>query len=240
MSPENAIPTWPPNTFLGSIPAAVATELIGLRAPRRFEPGQAIFREGEHGTHVVLILSGFVKVTTVVEGFEMLLAIRSPGELVGETASMTDRPRNATVTACGRVVVSVLHQPEFEAAQRRHPELRRGAMTALAAQLEWANRRRTDYAVYPAHIRLARVLVEIAAASGRPTADGVVDIIVPLRQPELAAMIAVSLATLQKAVQELRARGLISTGYRRLAVLDLSALRTLAEIAEPVEPRRIP
>jgi len=221
---------WAPSTFLGSLSPATATELINLSVQRMLAPGRVLLREGDTDTHVELLISGFVKVTTSVDGFETLLGIRVPGEVVGEVGALTGQPRTATVTACGRVLAGVIARAEFEDFLRRHPEAALRVTASVVGQLSWANRRRTDFAVYPAHVRLARLLVEIAEVCGRPTPAGGVEIGVPLSQPELATMIAIAQATVQKAIQELRAQGLISTGYRRLTILDMPAMRTLAEI----------
>jgi CRP-like cAMP-binding protein len=63
---------------------------------------------------------------------------------------------------------------------------------------------------------------------GRDRPDGTVELAVPLSQPELAAMIAIAQATVQKAMHDLRDAGLISTGYRRLVLLDPVRLAKLA------------
>jgi CRP-like cAMP-binding protein len=222
--------TWAPNTFLGSLPEATAKELLGLSVQRQFAPGRVVLREGDRDTHLEVLVSGFVKVTTSIEGFETLLGIRMPGEVVGEVGALTGAPRNATVTACGRVTAGVITQGAFDGFLRRHPGAAARVTASLAEQLRWANRRRTDFAVYPAHVRLARLLVEIADMCGRPTRAGGIEIGVPLSQPELATMIAIAQATVQKAIQELRSRGLISTGYRRLTILDPAGIRRLAGI----------
>lgn len=222
--------SWAPNTFLGSLPEPTAKELLGLSVQRQFAPGRVVLREGDRDTHLELLISGFVKVTTSIEGFETLLGIRMPGEVVGEVGALTGAPRNATVTACGRVTAGVISRVGFDAFLRRHPEVAARVTASLADQLRWANRRRTDFAVYPAHVRLARLLVEIADMCGRPTRTGGIEIGVPLSQPELATMIAIAQATVQKAIHELRNRGLISTGYRRLTILDPAGMRRLAGI----------
>lgn len=220
---------WAPATFLGSLPPAVAEELIGISVRRRFETGRTVLREGTLESHVVLLLGGFVKVTTAVEGFETLLGIRLPGEVVGEIGALTGSPRNATVTACGPVYAGIIPRATFEAFLGRHPYASRQVMATIARQLTWANRRRSDFAAFPAPIRLARLIVEIAEVCGRPAPDGGIEIVVPLSQPELAAMIAIARATVQKAVHELRDRKLISTVYRRVTVLDPAGLRRLAD-----------
>jgi CRP/FNR family transcriptional regulator, cyclic AMP receptor protein len=66
-------------------------------------------------SNVVLLAGGFVKVTTAVEGFETLLGIRVPGEVIGEIGALTGSPRNATVTACGTVYAGTISR----AASRR-------------------------------------------------------------------------------------------------------------------------
>jgi CRP-like cAMP-binding protein len=220
---------WPPGTFLGSLGPAVAGELLAQSVRRQYPTGRGLLREGALASHVVVLESGFVKVTTAVEGFETLLGIRVPGELIGEIGALTGNPRNATVTACGTVHVGIVTRPRFEEFLRRHPEASKLVMATIARQLAWANRRRSDFAAFPAHIRLARLLIEIAEVCGRRLPGGAVEIAVPLSQPELAAMIAIARATVQKAVHELRSRKLIRTAYRRVTVLDPEGLARLAE-----------
>jgi CRP/FNR family transcriptional regulator, cyclic AMP receptor protein len=220
---------WTPGTFLGSLPSAVAAELVAESVRKRFDSGRILIREGDTDTHVALLVSGFVKVTTAVEGYETLLGIRLPGEVVGELGALTGEPRNATVTACGRVTAGLLSQARFEAFLGRRPDAARLVAGAVARQLRWANRRRSDFAAFPAHIRLARLLSEIAEVCGRERPDGTVELAVPLSQPELAAMIAIAQATVQKAMHDLRDAGLITTGYRRLVLLDPVRLAKLAD-----------
>jgi CRP/FNR family transcriptional regulator, cyclic AMP receptor protein len=222
---------WAPATFLGSLPDSVAAELVAESVHKRYDTGRILIREGGTDTHVALLLSGFVKVSTAVEGYETLLGIRLPGEVVGEIGALTGEPRNATVTACGRVTAGLLTQARFEAFLSRRPDAHRLVAAAVARQLRWANRRRSDFAAFPAHVRLARLLSEISEVCGRERADGTVEIVVPLTQPELAAMIAIGQATIQKAVRDLRDAGLIETGYRRLVVSDPERLAKLAETA---------
>lgn len=225
---------WAPGTFLGGLAPAAADELLGQSVRRRYEAGRTILREGALESHVVVLENGFAKVTTAVEGFETLLGIRVPGELIGEIGALTGSPRNATVTACGTVEARIITRAGLEQFLRRHPAASNLVMAVIARQLSWANRRRSDFAAFPAHIRLARLLVEIADVCGRPQPDGSIEIAVPLSQPELAAMIAIARATVQKAVHELRDRKLIGTAYRRITILDPVGLHRLADgVARP-------
>ncbi|MBL7259400.1 Crp/Fnr family transcriptional regulator [Paractinoplanes lichenicola] len=220
---------WAAGTFLGSLPGEVARSLVDRSVRRTFAAGRVLLREGARDSHVFLLLSGFVKVTTAVEGVETLLGIRLPGEVVGEIGALTGEPRNATVSASGPLVAGQLQRGDFEAFLRQRPDASALIAAAVARQLRWANRRRTDFAAYPAHIRLARVLSEMAEVCGRERADGTVELPVPLSQTDLAAMVAIARATVEKALHELRDQGLITTGYRRIVITDPAKLRLTAE-----------
>ncbi|WP_239080083.1 Crp/Fnr family transcriptional regulator [Paractinoplanes brasiliensis] len=220
---------WAAGTFLGSLPRDVAASLVERSVRLSFPAGRVILREGALDSHVFLLLSGFVKVTTAVEGVETLLGIRLPGEVVGEIGALTGEPRNATVSASGPLVAGRLQRGDFEAFLRQRPDASALIAAAVARQLRWANRRRTDFAAFPAPIRLARVLSEMAEVCGRRRSDGSVELLVPLSQTDLAAMVAIAQATVEKAAHELRDQGLITTGYRRIVITDPSALRKLAD-----------
>jgi CRP-like cAMP-binding protein len=191
---------------------------------RHFAAGRILLREGDRSTHVELLSRGFVKITNVVDGVEVLMGIRMPGDFVGELAGLTGKPRIATATACGQVTSSVITRRDFHNFMRQHPDAAMTMAAVMGERLRWANERRTDFAAFPAGTRLARLLVEIALTCGQRM-DGELTIAVPLSQPELATMVGVSDATVQKVLRDLRENGTIRTGYRHITVVDLPALR---------------
>ncbi|MGW3859353.1 Crp/Fnr family transcriptional regulator [Micromonospora arida] len=218
----------PARGFLARLPSAIRQELLGRGHACRYEPGDLLLLEGGTDTHVILLTSGFVKVTNNAEGVEALVAIRGAGDIVGESAALADLPRMATVTACGVVIGYSVTAEAFRHVLNRHPDAARLVTTTVAERLRWANQRRADFVAYPAELRVARVLAEIARSHGRQVDDGTVVIEVPLSQPELATMIGAAEATVHKALRTLRKAGLVRSGYRRIAILDPSALRRMA------------
>jgi diguanylate cyclase len=71
--------------------------------------GTLLFAEGDAGSCAYLIDSGSIEIYLVREGREVLLAMRGPGELVGEMAIIDSLPRSASarITAdCELVVVT--------------------------------------------------------------------------------------------------------------------------------------
>jgi CRP-like cAMP-binding protein len=217
---------YAPGSFLDRLPPHLVAQLLALGTERRFEGGRRLLREGEQSSHVELLTSGFVKITAIVEGVETLLAIRVPGDILGETAALTGRPRTATVTTCGRITSVVVAQAAFRDFMRRNPEAALYMAATMGERLHWANERRADFAAYPAEVRLARLLAEMAEKIGHRTGSGIT-IGVGISQPELATMIGIAEATAQKAMRDLRRVGAITTGYRSITVTSLDRLRAM-------------
>jgi diguanylate cyclase len=58
--------------------------------------GTLLFAEGDAGSSAYLIDSGRIEIFLVREGREVILAVRGPGEIVGEMAIIDSRPRSAS------------------------------------------------------------------------------------------------------------------------------------------------
>lgn len=227
-------PRWVAGTLLATLPGPVAAELAELGTGRVFAPGSVLLYQGELSAHVYLLLDGVVKVTaTTQEGGFALLAIRAAGDLVGELAGLDGQPRSATVTAAGTVATRVITQSAFNDFLNRHADVGVALGRSVAGKLRWATRRRIDFGGCEVRVRLARVLVELAAAYGDRVPAGI-RIGVPLTQPELAALVGAAEPTVHQALAMFRRSGVIETGYRSTTVLDLSALCSVA-----AQPRSI-
>ncbi|MGW1875695.1 Crp/Fnr family transcriptional regulator [Streptomyces sp. NPDC001975] len=218
-------------SLLGAVSPDARAELLDMGAATRFEVGETMLREGDGNRHVLLLLSGFAKVTARVEnGEETLLAVRVGGDSVGEMAAMDGAPRSATVTACGAVTARVMPPEALHALLARRPDVHLALTGIVADRLRWANRRRLDFRGYPVKVRLARLLVELATRYGRPGEGGTV-LGCRLTQPELAALTGAAETTVQKALRDLRTEGLLTTGYASTVIRDLPRLRDLGDLA---------
>lgn len=225
---------WPVGSFIGGLHGAARADLLNLGSHRLFVSEEKLLHEGDRSNHVVLLHSGFAKVTARLEnGREALLAIRSAGDVVGEMAAIDDAPRSATVTACGSVSANVVPNDELQSFLRRRPEVAITLAGMVVRRLRWANRRRVEFGGLPVKVRLARVLAELASRHGHSVRRHLI-IGVTLSQPELAALTGAAEITVHKALRDLRGDGLLTTGYRRITVLDLRRLRQTAGL--PAEP----
>jgi hypothetical protein len=98
---------------------------LGSMTTKRFEPGTVIFRQGDVADTVYVISEG--EVETIYEDpakGEILLRRLGPGEHFGESAILSNTPRQATVRTAGVVEALVIHREEFAQLYRFLPRLR--------------------------------------------------------------------------------------------------------------------
>ncbi|MBX9392078.1 Crp/Fnr family transcriptional regulator [Streptomyces sp. TRM72054] len=157
----------------------------------------------------------------------VLLAVRGPGDLVGEFAAIDGGPRSASVIAAGTVSVRTIGGAEFRAFLRERPQAAEAVQRSITAKLRSATRYRIDTGGGSVTARVARTLDTLVRMYGRADA-GCVRIDLPLTQGDLAALAGVSQAGVQRALRQLRAADAVATEYRGTVVRDVTALRRAA------------
>ena len=97
---------------------------VGLRR-EHFEPNEVIFREGDRGDRLYVVLHGEVEVFRQVPGQgEVTLAKLGAGECFGEIALISDTPRTATVRSASAVNLLAVDRDAFQALFSSLPPLR--------------------------------------------------------------------------------------------------------------------
>lgn len=194
----------------------------------RFEPGQVLFRQGDSLRHVLVLLAGRVEVAADAhDGYEAVLAVRGPGDLVGEFAAVDGRPRSATLWALDRVQAIAVPAERFSMLCQSHPRLTWTVLRVLVGRLRELSKRRVEQGGSNVAQRLVALLVELAAQHGVPDEQGLT-IAVPLTQQKMAGMISASRESVVRVLRDLRGQGLITTRRRHITVLRPDALRRLA------------
>ena len=192
---------------------------------RRYKRGTVLYHQGDDSDWVVLLERGRVKVSSATEdGHQAVLAVLSPGELVGELSTFDGEPRSATVTAVDDVEAVVVTAPEFRAFLEDHPSVALTLLETVGRRLRDADRIRLEFGGFDIEARVARRLIDLADRFGEGE-TGVVRISLPFSQEELAAWVGASREAVSKALGVFRARGWLETNRRQLTVLDLAALR---------------
>ncbi|TDD72914.1 Crp/Fnr family transcriptional regulator [Actinomadura rubrisoli] len=219
--------------FWGALDAAQRTTLRQVSRPRGFQPRTPLCYQGEESDHIMVIESGWAKVcSSTADGHEVVLAVRGPGDLVCESAVLGSRQRSATVTALSPIRALVVPAARFTGFLDAHPEVWLLVSGTFVRRLDDADRRLQAHVSARGAQRLALLLAQLAELSARhcpPAADGSVDIAPPLSQEELGSWMDASRETVARALNSLRRRGLVSTGWRKITVVDLPGLRAFAQ-----------
>jgi CRP/FNR family transcriptional regulator, cyclic AMP receptor protein len=217
--------------FLDRLGPADRAVVLSAGRPRRYRPGENIFVAGHSGSFVVLITEGRAKVTAPSPtGSETVLSLRGPGDLIGELTAIDDEPtpRVATVVAVDAVVCRVVRVEEFRAILAAHPAIALELVRMVASRLRTSDRRLVEFGAYDITRRVALLLADMAATEGRPPGGTGVTVPGGLSQDDLAGLVGGSRESVARALGALRSLGLVSTGRRRIVVLDLERLRDYA------------
>ena len=200
--------------------------LVSEGAPRTYARGETLILEGEADTRVMVLIEGRVKVTcNEADGTEVLLAIRGDGDVVGERAAIDKGVRSATVSALRPCRTRVLTAQEFMRFVHRHDLTLTMLQLAVARQRE-SQTIRVELSTLSVRRRLVRMLLRLVEALDDRTAGPVaVDLGMP--QEELAHAIGSSRGHLAAHLARLRAAGVVTTGRRRIVVLDPARLRAI-------------
>lgn len=89
-----------------------------------FEPGEAVFRQGDIGDRIYIIVSGEAEVVREENGMEILLATIGAGEYFGEMALLNKSLRSATVRCAQPMNVMSLPKREFGMLAAYLPQVR--------------------------------------------------------------------------------------------------------------------
>ncbi|MEU7071238.1 Crp/Fnr family transcriptional regulator [Streptomyces narbonensis] len=193
-----------------------------------FPARQVLLREHEPSTHVLVILSGWAKVTSAApNGYEALLALRGPGDIVGEQALLSGRPRGATVIALEPVEALAVDAERFGALLDVRPSIARKLLALTADRTRDSDRRRVQFASLAVQERLALLLLELIRTHGEESEDGV-QLTAGLSQSELAGSVGASREAVARLLKQLRERGIVRTGRRGIIVVRPDVLRQMA------------
>ena len=199
-----------------------------------FRAGSVLCRAGDEGSQLMIIDSGWVKVSIKAgagtEAREEILAVRGQGDLVGERA-LTAQVRSATVTALDEVSAMVVPRERFAEFLLGHPRASEVLQHQIAERREEDRARLSLGEPAGAERRLAWLLLELARRRGGYQQASAAAFTLPMSQQELAEWAGTSPDAIGRFLRSWRERGIIarSDRSRRLTVADLDGLAAICE-----------
>ncbi|MFI9201510.1 Crp/Fnr family transcriptional regulator [Streptomyces sp. NPDC053048] len=196
--------------------------LVAKGRLRDHRSGDVLLRQGDRGTHVLVLCGGVVKVSRVErDGRVRVLAFRGGGDVVGEAAVIEeDETRLASVEAIADCRVSVVNKREFLDFRDRHD-----LTEALHRHTAMRWREATRVGDGDSRTRLAGALLALASAAGRASSPAGVEVAVT--RLDLAQYLGISRNTVSTTMQSFGDR-IVRAERKSITIRDAAALRSIA------------
>src|SRR3990172_2733403 len=211
--------------FLAALAAVDREALAAAVKRRRFARGQAVFSKDDPGDALYIIEEGSVRIyLPSPQGADLTLAVLGGGEFFGDLALLDGGHRSASATALRDTSVLALDRADFTDLLQSRPQAAMAVLASVTQRLRETNETAGDLAFLDVGGRLAKKLLDLAASHGVPRPDGVL-LDVSLTQEELANMLGVTRARVNRHLSSLRRQGAVTRGGRRFLIRDTEALR---------------
>ena len=94
-----------------------------LMVTRHYAKGESVFRRGDVGAELYVVVDGEIRVHLDHDGREVTLAKHGGGTVLGEMSVFDDEPRSASAQATSDTTVRVLRRDRLHAIVHEHPEV---------------------------------------------------------------------------------------------------------------------
>jgi len=111
---------------------------------RKYPMNTMIFSESQTGADMFIIQSGSVKISKVVDGTEVILAILKKGDMFGEMALLENKPRSASAIAASDCQLMTVNKQNFNNMVATQPQLIARLTTTFSERLWSLNRQLTN------------------------------------------------------------------------------------------------
>ena len=198
---------------------------------RSFQHKEVIFRKGDPGQSMLVVVDGRVRITSHSNsGKEVVLNIINPSEIVGEIALLDGEMRTADAIAIGDVELLELSRRDFLPFLEHHSGVCIKLLAMLCKRLRKTSDQVEDFVFLEQPARLAKTLLRLAECnepdanrSGKPCVD------VRLSQSELGALAGLRREAVNRQLHQWSADGIVSLERSRIWIEDLDALEKIAE-----------
>ncbi len=109
-----------------------------------FNPGDSLFKQGDEGDALYVIMEGEADVLVDTPGGQITVATMEKNDFVGDIAVLCDVPRTATVTATSRLTTLRVSKDLFFQLVCQFPQIAIEIMRVLAHRLDVTTRRLQD------------------------------------------------------------------------------------------------
>ncbi len=128
--------------LFSSLPSEELKKIALVLEERSLTAGEMLFKQGDVGDSLYIIMSGEVKVfRTSSDGLETVLAHHGVGDSIGEMALLTGESRSASVQTTEDSIVLVITNDDFDQLLADNPSLAQAFIKIIAGYVRKADLR---------------------------------------------------------------------------------------------------
>ena len=210
--------------LFASLPEPQQENLVNLLRRVTLRKGEVLFRQGDEGVSLYLILQGRIRISLSRQLDVVTLAILGQGEFLGEMALLDGLPRSADATALEDSYLYALNRKDFLSFLVNNEKAVHAVLASLSIRLRKTDTLLAEMCFLNLSLRLVQKLVEFAEQqpSDGANPNGCT---LKVSQQELGNALGVSRESINKELKRLRDRGLLSTSRNCIHIHDLASLK---------------
>jgi CRP/FNR family transcriptional regulator len=190
-----------------------------------FHRGQEIFGPGTGEGLVYIVRTGCIRLfKSLPDGRAINLGLLGPNTVFTQESNAEGLSTGSTAEAIVESSVSIVGADDLAELIQRTPELAHAVVHGMTRRISELHVLTEQLLARDTSVRLASTLLQLSRGFGRPTADGLTAITLPVTHQSLANMIGSNRVTVTRKLLELQEQG---------------AVRSLGRNAIAVDPRRL-
>jgi CRP-like cAMP-binding protein len=208
----------------------IFTQVMGASLPRSVEEDGYFFMQGDPATHAYILIKGRVKMIQITpNGQQITMRIMTPGQTYGGIALLNPQAGYpATAQAVEDSTALAWNTARLRELVEKDPSISLNVMGLMHGYISELQERQKALVTDRVEQRIARILLKLAAQSGRKIDEGVL-IDLPITRQDIAEMSGTTLFTVSRTLNEWERGGLLEIGRERVVIRDPHGLVSIAD-----------
>jgi CRP-like cAMP-binding protein len=205
-------------------------QVIEAGVLRSIEEDGFFFMQGDPATHAYVLVEGRVKMIQITpNGQQITLRIMTPGQTYGGIALLNPRAGYpATAQAVENSTALAWDTQHLRQLVEKEPSISLNVMSLMHGYISELQERQKALVTDRVEQRIARILLKLAAQSGKKIDDGVL-IDLPITRQDIAEMSGTTLYTVSRTLNEWDRGGLLEIGRERVVICEPHVLVSIAD-----------
>lgn len=217
------------NTFLGRMPSVVLDALMRKGLVRSYAKASYIYRRGEPGDSLMVVITGRIKLTnTSVGAKEVVLHFLGVGDIYGEVAALDGEERACDAVALEDTEVFIVYTRDLLPTLIAHPHAMLEVVKALCEKIR-AGAAIIEDNTLQMRARVARGLLRLARQQRHTGADGGC-LRLSISQEEFGNYLGLSRTNVNRQLGQLKVANMLKISGTQISITNEKGLAGIADV----------